>query len=323
MYTVNGSSVKRNRRGKKLMEKDQKLASILPEAGQIIYDAPMKLYTTFQVGGPADILTIAHTAGQVVEVIRYCQERNLAYVVIGAGSNLLVSDRGFRGVVVKLGPKMSHWTADGSRLLVQAGMRLAALSKKAAELHLTGLEFAEGIPGTVGGGVAMNAGAYGGDVGQFISRVQVFAVRSGEIVWLSPEAMDFSPRQSVIQIEPYVVLQAEFDLQPGDPADIQAKTQVYHQQRADKQPLRQPSAGSVFKRPPGGFYVGTMIESLGLKGFACGGAAVSEKHAGFIVNRGNATATDIYKLIRQVTERVQTAYPVVLEPEIKFIGDFT
>jgi UDP-N-acetylmuramate dehydrogenase len=304
------------------MDEAGALKAILPKAGQIEYGAPMRLYTTFRVGGPADILAVPYTAEQIASLVGYCRSRRLPYAVIGAGSNLLVSDRGFRGMVIRLTSRFGACRRFGAALTADAGMRLAALARQAAEFGLSGLEFAEGIPGTVGGGVVMNAGAYDGEMSAILFRAEVLDAERGTVSWLSREEMAFGPRRSAFQQRPGdIILRAKIILRPDNAARIQAKMRIFRTERSAKQPLSQPSAGSVFKRPPG-FYAGTMIESLGFKGFSVGGAAVSEKHAGFIVNRGGATADDIYRLMRYIVERVEAAYSVTLEPEIRLLGDF-
>lgn len=281
---------------------------------------PMAAHTTFKVGGPADFYLKINSKQQLVKTVPYLNALGLPYFVLGNGSNLLVSDNGYQGVILEIGAEFGGITVEGSRVLVQAGASLAKLAKTAMEHGLSGLEFAAGIPGTVGGAVMMNAGAYGGEMAQVVTTVTVLAEDGSELV-LNRDSMEFSYRSSVLKNKSFIVLEAELMLQPGDMQQIRARMEEYAKSRREKQPLQYPSAGSTFKRPEG-YYAGKLIMDAGLRGYRIGGAQVSEKHCGFIINIGNAQASDIYELIEEVKEKVYDKFGVHLEMEVITLGEF-
>lgn len=280
---------------------------------------PMKVHTSFRVGGPADYMVFPQSEEQVEAVLRFCRAREIPVFVIGRGSNLLVRDGGLRGVVVKLAGNLAQWEIQGGHVRAQAGIALRRLALHAAEAGLTGLEFASGIPGSLGGAVVMNAGAYGGEMKDVLVSVTVLD-QNLERREMSPDELQLSYRHSILQDEKMLVLSARLRLARGEPGAIMRQIGDLWQRRASKQPLEYPSAGSVFKRPPGR-YVGPMVQELGLQGVRIGGAEVSRKHAGFIVNRGGATARDVLNLIDFVRARVRDHFGVELEPEVRIVGE--
>lgn len=284
----------------------------------IYLQEPMSGHTTFRIGGPADCLLQLENETQLKKVRRYLELAGVPCFVLGNGSNLLVSDKGYRGVILQIGRKMGDIAVCGSRIIAQAGAAMSQVARVALEQGLTGLEFAAGIPGTVGGGVVMNAGAYGGEMSQVVTQVNVVD-RDGETMELDNETMEFGYRNSALRRSPFIVTEVTFRLEPGDKEEIQAKMDELSVRRREKQPLEYPSAGSVFKRPEGHF-AGQLIMETGLRGVRRGGAQVSEKHCGFIVNTGNATAQDVRELIREIQEQVKENSGVDLEPEIIFLG---
>jgi len=292
------------------------LKEIVP-ADRILFQEPMKLHTTFRIGGPADCLIYLENEEQLCKMQKYLRLVDVPYTVIGNGSNLLVSDNGYSGIVLVIGKCMSRITVTGGCLEAEAGALMSQVAKTAKEYGLTGMEFAAGIPGTIGGGVVMNAGAYGGEMSQVVATVTVVN-RNGEIMELDNSTMEFGYRTSVIQNQPFVVTKVTFRLQPGEPEKIAAKMEDLAKRRREKQPLEYPSAGSTFKRPEGHF-AGQLIMEAGLRGYSVGGAKVSEKHCGFVVNTGNATAEDVKDVIWEVQRRVKERFHVDLEPEIKFL----
>lgn len=273
-------------------------------------------HTTFRIGGAAEYFVTAETAAQAAAVLRLCREQSIPLLVMGNGSNLLVSDNGVPGVVLRFAP--GELVIDGTRVTAPAGVQLAKLCTAACDAGLTGLEFAFGIPGTVGGGVYMNAGAYGGQLSDVIRSVTALTP-CGEIVELSAEALELGYRHSVFMENGYLVLSVTMELQPGEPAVIRAAMEEYLSRRRDKQPLEYPSAGSFFKRPEGHF-AGALVEQCGLKGFTVGGAQISEKHAGFVINIGGATCADVMALSTAVQERVKERFGVQLEREVQLVG---
>ena len=282
-------------------------------------NAPLSRYTTMRVGGPADVMLSPSTENEIAAALHIIRRQGLPFLIIGNGSNLLFSDEGFRGVILRLGKNFSRITCQDGLVYAQSGALLSAVAKAAADHSLRGLEFASGIPGSVGGGVYMNAGAYGGEIAQVLESAQV--LMDGEVqTWLC-DHFDFSYRHSALMAEGGVVLSARFRLSAGDPAEIQALMNDLNSRRKQKQPLQYPSCGSFFKRPAG-HYAGALIEAAGLKGYAVGDAQVSEMHAGFIVNRGHATAQQIYSLMRHVQRTVLADSGVALEPEVRLIGRF-
>lgn len=296
----------------------QELNKVLKEE-QIQLQEPMSRHTTFRVGGPADIYVLPQI-NQVKEVLQLCSTFDIPICIKGNGSNLLVGDKGIRGVVLELGKNAADISVAGNHITAEAGAILGAVAKKALEQSLTGLESAAGIPGTVGGAVVMNAGAYGWEMKDSLVKATVLT-RELEVKELTSEELELSYRHSNVLDNGYVVLKAEFALTPGNQEEIQEAMEDYRQRRQDKQPLNYPSAGSTFKRPEGNF-AGKLIQDAGLRGFQVGGAQVSEKHCGFVVNKENATAADIMSLISQVQEKVRDQFGVTLEPEVKRMGEF-
>jgi len=295
------------------------LQSIVP--GENIHlQESMALHTTFRVGGPAECLIEIENATQLEKVQKYLGLVESPFVVIGNGSNLLVSDKGYKGVVLQIGKKMSQVTVAGNVVKAQAGALMSQVAAVAMQHGLTGLEFASGIPGTVGGGVVMNAGAYGGELAQVVVEVCVMD-RNGEILVLDNETMEFGYRKSTIRKKPFVVTEVTFKLEPGDKDAIKAKIDELTVARREKQPLEFPSAGSTFKRPEGHF-AGALIMDAGLRGFRIGGAMVSEKHCGFVINTGDATAADSVAVIREIQRQVKEQFNVDLETEVVFLGEF-
>ena len=281
---------------------------------------PMKEHTTFRIGGPADYFVTPHTAGEIRELSGIARQYGADVYIMGNGSNLLVSDQGIRGVVIRLGREFGAVRVEGTTIFAQAGALLSGVAAAALEAELTGFEFAAGIPGTVGGACLMNAGAYGGEMKQVLKSVQVLTPQ-GEIKVRGPEEMGLSYRHSAFMEDGSVILEAEIGLSKGKAEDIKAVMEDLKKRRQEKQPLDLPSAGSTFRRPEG-YVAGKLIRDAGLAGLSCGGARVSEKHCGFIVNTGGATASDVKTLIEDVRSRVLDAYGVELFPEIRFLGDF-
>ena len=292
------------------------------EEKNISLQEPMAAHTTFRVGGPADCLLEIHDKEELKKICRYLRLVSVPFFVMGNGSNLLVSDKGFRGVILQICQGMNEIRVEGRRIIAQAGATLAQTARAAMEHGLTGLEFASGIPGTVGGGVVMNAGAYGGEMSQVIKSVEVLSPE-GEFWTLDNETMEFGYRKSSIRGHEYVVTEAEFELQEGEQAQIKAVMEGLNAKRREKQPLEYPSAGSTFKRPEG-YFAGELIMKAGLRGFRIGGAQVSEKHCGFIVNTkpGETRAAEIMAVIRKTRETVREKFDVELEPEVVFVGEF-
>lgn len=279
---------------------------------------PMKNHTTFRVGGCARYLVEPADAPQLSAVVQACRERDIPYYVVGNGSNLLVSDRGYDGVIIHLFKNMSEIRTEGECMVLQAGALLVRAASTACREGLSGLEFASGIPGTVGGALVMNAGAYGGEMKDVVSRVTALTPE-GVVRNYTNEQMAFGYRRSRLTEEGSIVLEAELALHPGRTEEIRARMEKLKEQRVSKQPLEYASAGSTFKRPEG-YFAGKLIEDAGLRGFRVGDAQVSEKHCGFVINRGNATASQIAELIRQVQDRVYEHSGVRLQTEVKFLG---
>ncbi len=282
--------------------------------------ASMKDYTSFQIGGPADLFIQPETIESLVFCRNLLQQNEIPFHIIGAGSNLLVGDKGIRGAVIRLTKPFSTITQDGNSLTADAGVSLARLAAFALEAGLSGLEFASGIPGTLGGAVYMNAGAYGGEMKDVVTET-LYADAAGNLLSLKKDAHEFGYRKSFFSTQDAVILRSTVVLTPKDPQQIRATMQDLNNRRREKQPLTYPSAGSTFKRPEGHF-AGQLIEEAGLKGFSVGGACVSEKHAGFVVNTGGATAEDVRTLMQHVTQTVYEKFSVTLEPEVRFLGEF-
>ena len=297
----------------------KRLCEAVP-ADRVLINEPMKKHTTFRIGGPADYFVIPVSWEEAELVISICKEFQTPYYIIGNGSNLLVSDQGYRGVIIQLYKEMSQVEVEGNVIRAQAGASLARIAGAALEAGLTGFEFAAGIPGTLGGACVMNAGAYGGEMKNVLKEVTVLT-KEGEVLVIPAKALELGYRTSVIPKNGWIVLGAVLQLKKGDQEQILARMEELKEQRITKQPLDLPSAGSTFKRPEG-YFAGKLIMDAGLRGFTVGGAQVSEKHCGFVVNRGNATAADVWELICEVKRRVKEMTGVELEPEVKLLGDF-
>ena len=285
----------------------------------ILTDEPMSRHTTFRVGGPADFFVTPKAKEEVRDVIRICKEAGMPYYIIGNGSNLLVSDAGYRGVIVQIYKEMNEVKVEGDLVKAQAGALLSGIAAKALGAELSGFEFASGIPGTIGGACVMNAGAYGVEMKDVLESVTVLT-GEGKIIELGRNELELGYRTSVIAKKGYIVLGAVLKLERGDGEKIKTYMDELKEKRVTKQPLEYPSAGSTFKRPEG-YFAGKLIEDAGLRGFQVGGAQVSEKHCGFVINRDHATAADIMELMRQVQIRVKENSGVDLEPEVKRLGD--
>lgn len=295
-----------------------KLTNIIGK-DSILVDEPMSRHTTFRVGGPADFFVTPKAKEEVRDVIRICKEAGMPYYIIGNGSNLLVSDAGYRGVIVQIYKEMNEVKVEGDLVKAQAGALLSGIAAKALGAELSGFEFASGIPGTIGGACVMNAGAYGGEMKDVLESVTVLT-GEGKIIELGRNELELGYRTSVIAKKGYIVLGAVLKLERGDGEKIKTYMDELKEKRVTKQPLEYPSAGSTFKRPEG-YFAGKLIEDAGLRGFQVGGAQVSEKHCGFVINRNHATAADIMELMRQVQIRVKENSGVDLEPEVKRLGD--
>lgn len=297
---------------------DSELKDLFP-ADRIKINEPMRDHTSFKVGGPADYMVTPENLEELEKVIAFCRDKKLNFFILGLGSNILVRDKGIRGIVVKLGNGFKNVTIDGEQISAEAGISLSDLAREAAGHGLGGLEFAEGIPGSLGGAVVMNAGAYGGEMKDILMEVTAIS-QDGDIKKYFPDEMSMTYRKSTFQLNGDTVISAVLKLHKDNVESIQARMEDFARRRKEKQPLEYPSAGSTFKRPPNHF-VGPMIEELGLKGYQIGGAQVSTKHAGFIINAGNATASDVLALIDFIQKRVKERYSVELQPEIKVIGE--
>lgn len=293
------------------------LQKFLP-IGTLKVDEPLCKYTMTKLGGVADLLVIPSTIEETEATVRYAYERAIPLLLLGNGSNMVVRDGGVRGIVLHLA-KLDAIRIEGEKVHAEAGALIIDVSKRAAAASLTGIEFACGIPGSIGGAMAMNAGAYGGEIKDIIIQATVLT-KSGECLVLSKEELELGYRQSVIAKEGYYVLSADFQLAVGEQEEIDAKVADLTFQRESKQPLEYPSAGSVFKRPPG-YFAGKLIQDCGLQGKGHGGAEVSTKHAGFIINKNNATATDYIQTINMVKTEVKKQFGVELELEVKIVGE--
>ena len=283
-------------------------------------DEPMSRHTTFRIGGNADYFVKPGNADEVAAVIVVCREYNIPYFILGNGSNLLVSDDGYRGMIINIMDNMDSVTVDGRIITAQAGAMLVRVSVMARDNALTGLEFASGIPGTIGGAVYMNAGAYGGEMKNVVKTVRAID-EYGRIYELDSEKMDFSYRHSIVEERKLIVLEVTLELEHGSREAIDDRMKELAEARRSKQPLEYPSAGSTFKRPEG-YFAGKLIMDAGLRGYSVGGAQVAEKHCGFVINKGGATASDVVELIRDVQHDVDDKFGVTLEPEVKMLGEF-
>ncbi len=300
------------------MNKYRELFKDIYSENQIEFNANMSEHIYFKVGGPADALLVPNTKEQLVKTIKVCKENNIPYYVIGNGSNLLVKDGGMRGVVIKL-TEINKISSSNGKITAETGALLKDVSKEALDNNLTGLEFACGIPGSIGGAVFMNAGAYNGEIKDVIESAEVLT-QDGEIVTYNKEELNLGYRTSRVMKENAIVLEAVFALENGDHEKIKARVDDLTEKRESKQPLEYPSAGSTFKRPEG-YFAGKLIQDAGLKGYSIGGAAVSEKHSGFVINKGNATAKDVLDLIAHIQKEVKKQFGVDLYPEVRIIGE--
>lgn len=294
------------------------LLNILDKEG-IYLNEPMKNHISFKVGGPADFLLKPKTEDEIKKLIEFLKNENIPYIVIGNGSNLLVKDGGIRGVVIKIADNFNKFEIEDTKVIAQSGALLSFMGKAILNKSLTGFEFAAGIPGTLGGAIAMNAGAYGGEMKDIVKSVRLIDSK-GNIIELSNKEMEFEYRRSLISKSDYIVLSAIMELKEGNFDEIKGYMKELTKSRVTKQPLNLPSAGSTFKRPEGHF-AAKLIEDSGLKGLTLGGARVSEKHSGFVVNIGDAKAKDIIELINVVKSTVYSKFGVMLEEEVKILGD--
>ena len=297
----------------------EKLSKIVRKE-QILEEEPMKKHTTFRIGGPAEYLILPQTTEEIADVVKLCRQEERPWYIVGNGSNLLVADEGVRGVVIQLLRNFNQIQVEGCQIRMQAGAQNAAVAKRALDASLTGFEFAAGIPGTIGGAVVMNAGAYGGEMKDILKEVTVLD-QNGMIRTIPTEELELGYRTSIIARKGYVVLEAVIVLKTGDPKEIKAAIDDLKEKRVTKQPLEYPSAGSTFKRPEG-YFAGKLIMDAGLRGFSVGGAQISEKHCGFVINKGNATAKDVTELMDETKKIVMEKFGVALEPEVKRLGQF-
>ena len=286
---------------------------------QLLLDAPMREHTTFEIGGPADCLLKPASMEETQQILRLVKEYDLPLTFVGNGSNMLVSDKGIRGVVVNFADTINAIQVEGTKMTVGAGALLKNIAEAAAQHSLAGLEFACGIPGSIGGAVFMNAGAYGGETKSVVKAVRAVN-RDGEVKTYGLDELELGYRHSIFQTNGEAIVEVELELTLGSEEEIRASIADFTQRRESKQPLEMPSAGSTFKRPEG-YFAGTLIDQTGLKGLSVGGAQVSTKHAGFVVNKGGATAADLINLIHEVQKRVKEAHCVDLQPEVRLIGE--
>lgn len=289
--------------------------------GVLLINEPMSKHTTFKIGGTADILIEPGSAENLLDILKLLKENNIPFFIMGNGSNLLVADSGIRGVVIKISNSMSAANVDGEYIYAECGIKLSRLAGIAQSAAIAGLEFASGIPGTLGGALFMNAGAYGGEMKDIVKSVTYLDIESGEIKTISGDECKFGYRHSIFSETDAVIISACLKLSNGNAEEIRAIMNELAAKRNEKQPVDKPSAGSTFKRPEG-YFAGTMIQDCGLKGYKIGGAEVSQKHAGFIINAGGATAKDVRDLIEYVRDTVEDKYSVRLEPEVRFVGEF-
>lgn len=287
---------------------------------RIIENADMSQYTSFKAGGKADLLVEPANEGQLIHALNVLRQEKANYMVLGNGSNVLVKDGGYRGVIVRIGTSLSKIDIEGEILTCGAGALLSVVARVALNEELTGFEFASGIPGSIGGAVFMNAGAYGGEMKHIVESARIFEVKTGVIKEVTVDELDLSYRHSAIQATGDVVLSVKIRLQKGEREAISAQMKELREKRNTKQPVQYPSAGSFFKRPEG-YFAGKLVQDAGLKGVSVGGAQVSEIHSGFVINTGNATATDICQLMVLVQNTVYDKFGVKMEPEVRIIGE--
>ena len=297
----------------------QKISQYIPE-NRILRQEPMRLHTTFRVGGPAALFLELQSEQEFRDILTLLHAEEEDYFTVGNGSNLLISDTGYNGVILHPSKNFGDVMVEGERLICESGATLAAIARTALEQELTGFEFAAGIPGSLGGAIVMNAGAYDGEMKQVVETVKLITPE-GEIITKDSEEMEFSYRHSILKEKPYLVLSVTIKLRKGEKEQIKARMEELAQKRREKQPLEYPSAGSTFKRPEG-YFAAKLIQDAGLRGLMVGGAQVSEKHCGFVINKDQATAKDIYELMKRVQEQVKEKCGVMLEPEVICLGDF-
>ena len=297
----------------------EKFNNLLGEE-RVKVNEPMKRHTTFRIGGPADYFLMPSSEKELKGIIEICKSEELPYFILGNGSNLLVSDKGYRGVIVQLYKNYGDIAVKGDEIHASAGALLSQIAAAARNSSLTGFEFAGGIPGTLGGAVVMNAGAYGGEMKDVLKEVTVMTAE-GEILTLPAEKLQMGYRTSIVKTKGYLVLGAVIALRQGAQEAIKERMKELTEQRVSKQPLEFPSAGSTFKRPEG-YFAGKLIMDAGMRGYQTGGAQVSEKHCGFVINKEDATAADVCRLIRDVQNKVKEQFGVTLETEVKFLGEF-
>ncbi len=302
---------------------DKVLSELISVVGEdnVVTDEFMSNHTSFKIGGPADYFVTPNSTKKLCEVVAYCRRKNIDYYIVGNGTNLLVSDKGFRGVVIQIQKKLCDICIKADEIYAEAGALLSKTAGEAAKSSLTGLEFAAGIPGTIGGAVVMNAGAYGGEICDVLIYADVFQPGYG-IKRLERHELDFGYRTSIFKKKDWIVLGASLKLGVGDKDGIYEKMAGFKAERSEKQPLDMPSAGSAFKRPEGHFAAKLIMEA-GLKGYSVGDAEVSKKHCGFFVNKGRATAKDMRSLFDKVQKTVYERTGIKLEPEVRFLGDFS
>lgn len=293
-----------------------KLSSL---AKDVLFDEPMSRHTTFRIGGNADAFINASSSEEIVSVISYCLEHHIPYMCMGNGSNMLVSDNGIRGVVISIGSNMSEVQVVDNMIYAEAGALMSKIASAALGAELSGFETLSGIPGTVGGGIYMNAGAYGGEIKSVLKNV-TFISKNNDIVTMDTDQLELGYRHSIFETNGGIIVKCCLELKKGNKNEISAAMKEYSKRRSEKQPLSMPSAGSTFKRPEGHF-AGKLIQDAGLMGFSIGGAQISTKHAGFIVNTGNATAADVLALIEHVRKTVLAQSGIMLEPEVRLIGE--
>lgn len=294
----------------------KRLASI---TDNVLFEEEMCKHTTFRIGGKADAFVNVQSALEIEKIIHFCTDTGTPYMIMGNGSNMLVGDKGIRGVVIHIGSGMSKCRIEGEEVYADAGILMSALAKEILENSLEGFEFAGGIPGTLGGGIYMNAGAYGGELKDIIESV-TFICPDGMIRQEAADKLDFGYRHSIFMKGGYVILSCKLKLKKGNYDEIKSKMTELNARRSEKQPLAQPSAGSTFKRPEG-YFAGKLIQNAGLMGYSIGGAMVSDKHAGFVVNTGGATAKDVLDLIEYIQKNVEEKFGVKLEPEVRLTGE--
>ena len=295
------------------------IENIIPKE-RILFEESMSRHTTFKVGGNARCMIQIEKEEELIKLVPYLNQVGQDYFILGNGSNLLVGDKGYRGIIIKLENGINDIKIENDRIYAQAGALLSQTAIAARDAELTGMEFAVGIPGSIGGGIVMNAGAYGGEMQQITESVRVMD-KEGKILILDNDTMEFGYRTSIIKNRPFIVLEVVLRLQAGNKEEIQKKMDELMEKRRSKQPIGFPSAGSTFKRPEG-YFAGKLIMDAGMRGYSIGGARVSDKHCGFIINTGTATAADIKEVIEEVQERVKKRFHVTLEPEVVFLGDF-